>query len=48
MSTGGINEVAIDENGQLICALGNDFKRLTVQQYIQAKNSNPELHALTN
>ena len=48
MSTGGINEVAIDENGQLICALGKDFKRLTVQQYIQAKNSNPELHALTN
>lgn len=48
MSTGGINEVAIDENGQLICAIGNDFKRLSVQQYIQAKNSTPELHALTN
>lgn len=48
VSTGGINEVAIDENGQLICAIGNDFKKLTAQQYIQAKQTTPELHALTN
>ena len=47
-STGGVNEVAIDENGQLICAVGNDFKRLSVDQYIQAKKQIPELHALTN
>ena len=47
-STGGINEVAIDENGQLICAQGNDFKRLSVAQYIEAKKQIPELHALTN
>ncbi len=47
-STGGINEVAIDENGQLICAVGDDFKKLSVNQYIQAKQQIPELHALTN
>lgn len=47
-SSGGINEIAIDENGQLICAVNNDFKRLTVDQYIQAKKQLPELHALTN
>lgn len=48
MQTGGINEVAIDEHGNLICALNNDFKKLTVQQYLQAKEKYPELHALTN
>lgn len=48
MKTGGINEVAIDENGRLICAMGDDFKQLTVQQYLQAKEQVPELHALTN
>lgn len=47
-STGGINEVAIDENGLLICAAGDNFKKLTVQQYVQAKQQMPELHALTN
>ncbi len=47
-STGGINEVAIDENGQLICAVGNDFKKLSAAQFIEAKKSMPELHALTN
>lgn len=47
-STGGINEVAIDENGQLICSTGKDFKKLSVDQYIAAKKSMPELHALTN
>lgn len=48
MQTGGINEIAIDENGQLICALDGDFKKLTVPQYLQAKQSVPQLHALTN
>lgn len=48
MQTGGINEVAIDENGRLICALGNDFKTLTLEQFLQAKQSHPELEALTN
>ena len=47
-SSGGINEIAIDENGQVICAVDNDFKRLTAAQYIQAKKQLPELHALTN
>lgn len=47
-STGGINEVAIDENGLLICAAGDNFKKLSVQQYVQAKQQMPELHALTN
>lgn len=48
MATGGINEVAIDENGQIICAVGGDFKKLTAQQYLEAKKQVPELHALTN
>ena len=47
-STGGINEVAIDENGQLICAVGNEFKKVSAAQYIAAKKKMPELHALTN
>ena len=48
VSTGGINEIAIDENGQLICSIGDKFQKLSAQQYIQAKQSTPELHALTN